>query len=98
MLMGPYDGRVEHHPIQVGRLQGLKGRFPHAFWAKRRKRRQTELNLPNRSGRSAHGQPVRIIHTIALKKRRLSLAVTPQSVTLPDKRGAMAAHCWSVIS
>ena len=31
MLVGPHDGRVEHDPVQVGRLQGLKGRFPYAF-------------------------------------------------------------------
>ena len=31
MLVGPHDGRIEHHPVQVGRLQDLKGRFPHAF-------------------------------------------------------------------
>ena len=54
-------------------------------FAMRRNRRHTELDLPKRSGKSAQGQPVRAIQRMALQKRRLSLAVTPQSVFLPDK-------------
>ena len=68
------------------------------FCASRRKRRHTELGLPNRSGKSAHGTPVRISHTTALKNRRLSLAVTPQSVVLPESSGATTPHWRSVIS
>ena len=31
-------------------------------------------------------------YTAALKNKRLSLPVTPQSVALPDKRGLTASH------
>ena len=31
MLMGPHDGRIEHHPVQFGGFQCLKGGFPDAF-------------------------------------------------------------------
>ena len=81
-----------------GACKAKKARSHTPFWARRRKRRQTELVLPKRSGRSAQGQPVRIIQIIALKNNRLSLAVTPQSVALPGKSGDTASHWRSVIS
>ena len=62
------------------------------FWASRRQRRQTELGLPNRSGKSAQAAPVRMSQTTAFKNNRLSRAVTPQSVDLPGRSGATKAH------
>ena len=75
-----------------GACRAWKARSQTPLVAMRRKRLHTVLDLPKRSGRSAHGQPVRIIHTTALKNKRLSLPVTPQSVALPDKRGLTASH------
>lgn len=66
--------------------------------ASRRKRVHTVLERPKRSGRSAYGHPVRIIQTIAFTNKRLSLAVTPHSVVLPDKSGAITSHWRSVVS
>jgi hypothetical protein len=87
MLVRPHNGRIEHDPVQLGGLQGLERPFPHAFLGQAAEALADRIVLAE-----AFGQPARIIHMIALKKRRLSLAVTPQSVTLPESRGAIATH------
>ena len=43
----------------------------------RRNRLNTELNLPNYSGKSRHGAPVRAIHNTASRNRRVSPPVWP---------------------
>jgi hypothetical protein len=60
----------------------------------REKRVYTLCQLPNDSGRSRHGLPVRAIHKTASTNCRLSLAVTPQSPALPGNRCSMRSH-WS---
>ena len=92
MLVRPHDGQIEHDPAQFGACRAWKARSQTPLVAMRWKRLHTVLDLPKRSGRAAHGQPVRIIHTTALKNRWLSLPVTPQSVALPGKRGLTTSH------
>ena len=75
-----------------GACKAWETRCQPPFRASRRKRFHTVLERPKRSGRSAHGQPVRIIQTNTLKNKRLFLAVTPQSSVLPGKSGAMTSH------
>ncbi len=71
----------------------LKTRSNTPLSVHRRKRRQTEFQLPKGSGRSRHGAPVRAIHNTASRKRRLSLAVVPGSVALPGSKEAIRFHC-----
>src|SRR6516225_5109849 len=66
--------------------------------AQRSKRRQIEFQLPNRSGRSRQGAPVLAIHRTASIKRRLSLAVTPGSPSLPGNRSLIRSQCSSEIA
>ena len=66
------------------------------FCAQRRKRRNTEFQGPNRACRSRHGAPVRAIHNIASRTRRLSAPVRPGSPGLPGRSGASRAHCASL--
>jgi hypothetical protein len=54
--------------------------------AQRQKRVYTVNHLPNASGRSRHGEPVRAIQRTASMKRR------PGSPTLPDSCGAIRSH------
>ena len=64
----------------------------------RMKRRCVLLQPPNSGGRSRQGAPVRKIHNTALTKRRLSLAVPPQSPGLPGRWGESFSHTWSEMS
>ena len=64
------------------------------FSRQREKRTKVRCQCPSSSGRSRHGLPVRMIHSTASTKRRLSLAVTPRSVALPGKSCSMRSH-WS---
>jgi hypothetical protein len=50
------------------------------------------LQLPNRSGRSRHGLPVRAIHSTASRNSRLSLPLRPGSVGLPRQCGSILAN------
>lgn len=92
VLVSSHHGRIEHYPVQIGHFQRLEHGRPRAFFARRRKRRHTELHLPKRSGRSAHGAPVRNTHTTVLKNKRSSAAVTSQFVALPGSNGTMMVH------
>src|SRR5262249_9048044 len=60
-----------------GSCSASKTRCQTPLRAQRSERRQTEFHGPKRSGRSRQGAPVLAIHKTALRKRRLSLAVTP---------------------
>ena len=62
----------------------------------RRKRLNTEFQLPNETGRSRQGAPVRAIHKTASTKSRPSAPVWPGSLSLPRQYGSIAAHCASV--
>ena len=62
-----------------------------------RKRRNAVLQLPNRSGRSRHGLPVRAIHSTASMNSRLFLPLRPGSVGLPKQCGSILAH-WTSVS
>jgi len=53
------------------------------FLSQREKRVYVACQLPNAGSKSRHGLPVRAIHSTASINRRLSFAVTPQSVALP---------------
>ena len=74
----------------------LKTRSNTPLSAHRRKRRQTEFQRPNTSGRSRQGEPVRAIHNTPSRNKRLFFAVVPGSVTLPGSKGATRCHCSSV--
>src|SRR5579871_264087 len=64
--------------------------------AQRRKRFQTVNQFPKASGRSRHGAPVRTIHKIPSRDRRLSSPLRPGSPFLPGRSGAICCHCASV--
>src|SRR5215472_8797444 len=81
-----------------GSWRASKTRFHTPFRAHRSNRFQTEPQGPNRSGRSRHGAPVLAIQSTALRKRRLSLAVTPGSPARPGRRSLMRAQRSSLIS
>jgi hypothetical protein len=76
-------------------LRALKRRSQTPFCAQRQKRVYTVNHLPNASGRSRHGEPVRAIQRTASMKRRLSRPLLPGSPTLPDRCGAIRSHCAS---
>jgi outer membrane immunogenic protein len=60
--------------------------------AQRRKRFQTVNHLPKSSGRSRQGAPVRTIHKIPSRDRRLSSPLRPGSPFLPGRSGAIRCH------
>src|SRR5208337_3679010 len=61
----------------------------------RRKRLNTELNLPNSSGKSRHGAPVRAIHKTASTNKRGSPPVWPGCPSCPRQSGCINDHCKS---
>ena len=63
--------------------------FPH-----REQRVDVACQFPKAGAQSRHGLPVRAIHNPASINRRLSLAVTPQSVALPGSTSLIRSH-WS---
>ena len=71
-----------------------KTRFHIPLWDQRLYRTYTRCQWPNSGGMSRQGEPVRIIQRTASRKRRLSLAVTPQSAALPGNKGVILSH-WS---
>jgi len=78
--------------------RSLNRRSNTPFFAHWRKRWKTLFQLPKASGRSRHGAPVRTRHKTAYKNKRLSAAVTPQSVALPGKCGKTFCQTSSVIT
>src|SRR5205807_10052126 len=62
-----------------------------------KKRVYTVNHLPNASGRSRHGEPVRAIQRTASIKSRLSRPLEPGSPTLPDSSGAIRSH-WASLN
>ncbi len=64
--------------------------------AQRRNRLKTRVHRPKCGGRSRQGVPVRNRQRTPSRKRRLSTAVRPGSVTLPGHSGATRAHISSV--
>src|SRR5262245_7368909 len=64
------------------------------FLLQREKRVYTLCQLPNSGCTSRQGLPVRAIQSTASRNKRLSFAVTPQSVTLPGSNAAIRSH-WS---
>ncbi len=62
------------------------------FSRQREKRTKVRCQCPSSSGRSRHGLPVRMIHSTASTKRRLSLAVTPRSLALPGSSCSIRSH------
>lgn len=65
------------------------------FLAQRANRVNVECQFPSSEGKSRHGAPVRPIHNTASINKRLSRAVTPQSLAFPGSKGAIRAHCSS---
>ena len=61
-----------------------------------RKRLKTVLHLPNSSGKSRQGLPVRTIHSTASTNKRLSVPLGPVSPGLPRQCGAISAYCLSL--
>src|SRR5947208_8072612 len=77
--------------------RALKTRSQTPFCAQRQKRVYTVNHLPNASGRSRHGEPVRAIQRTASTKSRLSRPLEPGSPTLPDSSGAIRSH-WASLN
>ena len=67
------------------------------FFPQREKRVYVACQFPNAESESRHGLPVRAIHSTASINRRLSFAVTPQSVVLPGSKYLIRSH-WSSLS
>src|SRR6266853_4365990 len=78
--------------------RALKTRSQTPFCAQHQKRVYTVNHLPNASGRSRHGEPVRAIQRTASIKSRLLRPLLPGSPTLPDSFGAIRSHCASLNS
>ena len=74
----------------------LKIRSKRFALAQRRNRLKTRVHRPKCGGRSRQGVPVRNRQRTPSRKRRLSTAVRPGSVTLPGHSGATRAHISSV--
>jgi hypothetical protein len=53
-------------------------------------------HLPNASGKSRHGEPVRAIQRTASIKSRLSRPLLPGSPALPDSSSAIRFHWLSL--
>lgn len=70
-------------------------RFQTPFLVQRANRVTVECQFPSSEGKSRHGAPVRPIHNTASINKRLSRAVTPQSLAFPGSKGAIRAHCAS---
>ena len=64
------------------------------FLPQREKRVYVACQFPHAGSKSRHGLPVRAIHSTASINRRLSFAVTPQSVALPGSKSLIRSH-WS---
>ena len=75
--------------------RALKTRSKTPESAQRRNLRNTLFQLPKRSGRSRHSDPVRNRQSTASRNCLLSAAVTPGSVALPGSMGATRAHMAS---
>ena len=76
--------------------RALKTRSQTPFCAQRQNRVYTVNHLPNASGRSRHGEPVRAIQRTASIKSRLSRPLPPGSPTLPSSSGAIRSHWLSL--
>jgi len=72
--------------------RALKIRSQTPFCDQRQKRIYAVNQLPNASGRSRHGEPVRAIQRTASIKSRLSRPRQPGSPGLPDSSGAIRSH------
>src|ERR1700732_767773 len=70
MLVDPDECAVDEDIFEIG--SALKTRSQTPFCADRQKRIYAVSHLPNASGRSRHGEPVRAIHRTASIKSRLS--------------------------
>jgi hypothetical protein len=68
------------------------------FFDQRKNRWATLFHLPNRSGKSRQGTPVRAIQTTAFTNKRLSSAERPGSVRLPGRSDSIRVHCSGVNS
>src|SRR3984893_14488814 len=77
--------------------RALKTRSQTPFCAQRQKRVYTVNHLPNASGKSRHGEPVRAIQRTASMKSRLSRPLLPGSPTLPNSSGAIRSH-WASLN
>src|SRR5262249_11315298 len=97
------ESRINHPRSSSRSASRTRRQTP--FLAQRSKRRQTLLGLPNRSGRSAQGMPVRATYRTASTKRRLSSAtpprwpgsrslIRPQSASEIACRGGIAGPPW----
>src|ERR1700736_1964599 len=75
----------------------LKTRSQTPFCAQRQKRVYTVNHLPNPSGRSRDGEPVRAIQRTASIKSRLSRPLLPGSPALPDNSSAIRRH-WASLN
>src|SRR5215212_12218113 len=74
----------------------LNARSNTPWLAHRRKRLNTEFQLPNMAGRSRQGAPVRAIQSTASTNWRLSAPERPGSPGLPGSRCAIWFHCASL--
>ena len=64
------------------------------FLPQREKRVYVACQFPHAGSKSRHGLPVRAIHSAGSRNRRLSFAITPQSVALPGSSSLIRSH-WS---
>ena len=87
---------MEDEGIELPSAKALKILWKASALTHRRNRLNTEFYLPNCSGRSRHGQPVRAIHSTASTNSRGLGPVRPGSHSRPRQCGAMSAHCVSV--
>ena len=94
MLMDPDQRRIDEDIFEVRILRRcLKSRSHTPFCAHRQKRVYTVYHLPNSSGRSRHGAPVRATHNTPSTNKRLSSPLRPGSPILPGNSGAIRSHC-----
>jgi len=85
VLVGSYDGAVDHRAFFVGiACQVLKDALPDPGFGPATEPSMRVFQSPNRAGKSRHGIPARYRYKTASTKRRLSRAVTPTSPGLQE--------------
>src|SRR5262249_5182724 len=90
------ESRISHS--RSGSWRASKTRCQTPLRAQRSKRRQTEFQLPKRSGRSRQGAPVLAIQKTASTNRRLSLAAFPWRPGRPGSRSWIRSQSASAMA
>jgi hypothetical protein len=97
MLVDPDEWAVDQDIFEIGIVaECLENPLPDPLLRPPPETRISVNHLPNASGRSRHGEPVRAIQRTASIKSRLLRPLLPGSPTLPDSFGAIRSHCASL--